>query len=200
MKQLSTALKNILPTVETTDIVPVEQKYSLTNADLKTITATANALIVKPEIFKEDLSASLKSLLNLQKSPSMTTRTVFRSDGCGADFELESVNFEPLTEEQRTKGLEFVKMMKRPMTTEGLNRLYTKLRLSTRHAKDDVDIDEKVRMAIYVDELKKHPANVVRNVLNIPYEFFPTLNELICDCEREERLLNCFECALKGGV
>lgn len=130
----------------------------------------------------------------------MTTRTVFHSDGCGADFELESVHFDPLTEEQKQKGLEFVRMMKRPMTTEGLNKLYTKLRLSTRHSKDCAEIDEKVRMAIYVDELKKHPANVVRRVLSIPYEFFPTLNELICDCEREERLLNCFEFALKGGV
>lgn len=127
----------------------------------------------------------------------MTTRILYRSDGCGADFELESVKFEPLTEEQKEKGLEFVRQMKRPMSTDGLNKLYAKLRLSTRHAKDDVDIDEKLRMVIYIDEMRKHPANVVRKVLNTPYEFFPTLNELICDCEREEYMLDCFERALQ---
>lgn len=125
----------------------------------------------------------------------MTTRIVYRSDGYGADFELEDVKFEPLTEEQKEKGLEFIRQMKRPMSSDGINKLYAKLRLSSRHS-NDVDIDEKVRMAIYVDEMRKHPANAVRKVMNTPYEFFPTLNELICDCEREEYMLNCFERAL----
>lgn len=124
------------------------------------------------------------------------TRIVYPADGCGAEFELERVKFEPLSEEQKAKGLEFIRLMKRPMAYDGINKLYAKLRLSTRHAKDDVDIDERVRMAIYVDELKKHPAFVVRKVMNIPYEFFPTLNELICDCQREENMIDCFERSL----
>lgn len=127
----------------------------------------------------------------------MTTRTVFHSDGRGADFELEKVKFEDLSEEQKEKGRDFIRMMKRPMSIDGLNKLYTRMRLATRHSKDDVDIDEKLRMAIYVDELHKHPANVVRKVMMTPYEFFPTLNELICDCEREEYILDCFERGLK---
>lgn len=195
MKQLSQILKDTYDTAKKTDLAVAEQKYTLTSEDSKTITQASDALIVKPEIFKEDLAASLKSLLNLHESPSMTTRIVYRSDGYGADFELEDVKFEPLTEEQKEKGLEFIRQMKRPMSSDGINKLYAKLRLSSRHS-NDVDIDEKVRMAIYVDEMRKHPANAVRKVMNTPYEFFPTLNELICDCEREEYMLNCFERAL----
>lgn len=135
--------------------------------------------------------------MNLQKNPVMTTRTVFHSDGYGAEFELEEVKFEDLSEEQKEKGREFIRMMRRPMSVDGLNKLYTRMRLATRHSKDDVNIDEKLRMAIYVDELHKHPANVVRKVMMTPYEFFPTLNELICDCARQEYILDCFERGLK---
>lgn len=110
---------------------------------------------------------------------------------------LEKVKFEDLSKEQKEKGLEFIRMMKRPMSIDGLNKLYTRMRLAARHSKDDVDIDEKLRMAIYVDELHKHPANIVRKVMMTPYEFFPTLNELICDCERQEYILDCFERGLK---
>ena len=119
----------------------------------------------------------------------MTTRIVYHSDGYGADFELESVKFEPLSEEQKEKGREFIRLMKRPMSEEGLKRLYMKLRLSSRHSVDDVEINEKMRMAIYVDGMRKFPAFIVRKVMNTPYEFFPTLNELICDCEREENMI-----------
>ena len=197
MKQLSEILNNTLNIAKPTDIVVAEQKYILTKDDLKTITVASDALIAKQEVFKDDLSASLKSLMNLQGSPRMTTRTVYSSDGYGADFELENVDFGNITEEQRSKGLGFIKAMNRPMSVAGLNQLYAKLRLSTIHAKDEVAIDEKVRMGIYIDELRKHPAYVVRKVLNIPYEFFPTLNELICDCEREEKIIKRFEKGLQ---
>lgn len=197
MKQLSKVLNNISPIAEKTDIAVVEQKCSSISVDSKTITAKANALIVQDNLTKDDLLASLKSLMNLQESPIMTNRTVFHSDGYGADFVPDRVEFGDLTEEQRQTGLEFVRQMKRPMSIDGLNKLYTRLRLATRHAKDDIDIDEKVRMAIYVEELRKHPANVARSVLKQNYEFFPTLNELICDCEREERLLSAIERGLK---
>ena len=69
MEKLSTVLKDTLHTVGSTDIVPAEQKYLLTSEDLKTITATANALVVQKMITEDDLLASLKSLLNLKENP-----------------------------------------------------------------------------------------------------------------------------------
>lgn len=136
--------------------------------------------------------------MNLQETPTMTSRTVFRSDGYGADFIPDTANFGTLTDEQRQKGLEFVKQMKRPMSIDGLNKLYTRLRLSTAHKKDEVPVEEAMRMAIYTEEMRKFPANVVRAVMKQTYEFFPTLNELICDCEREMYLLNAIERGLNG--
>ena len=127
----------------------------------------------------------------------MTSRTVFLSDGYGADFVPDKVEFGALTEEQRQTGLEFVKQMKRPMSAEGIKNLYTRLRLTSISRKDADDIDNATRMAIYIDEMRKFPANVVRSVMKQTYEYFPTLNELICDCEREEGLLNAVERGLK---
>ena len=200
MEKLSTVLKDTLHTAGTTDIVPVEQKYLLTSEDLKTITATANALVVQKMITEDDLLASLKSLLNLKENPKLTKRIAYPSDGYGARFYPDKVYFEKMTEEQKEKGLAFVSLMRRPMTVSGINKLYTRLRLATRHTKDEDEFDEKLRMAIYVDEMRKHPAHIVRSVMMQPYEFFPTLNELICDCEREEYILTITENALKKGV
>ncbi|MBR2578872.1 MAG: hypothetical protein IKE41_01880 [Clostridia bacterium] len=130
----------------------------------------------------------------------MTKRIAYPSDGYGVRFYPENVCFEKLTEEQKEKGLAFVSLMRRPITVSGINKLYTRLRLATRHTKDEDEFDEKLRMAIYVDEMRKYPAHIVRSVMMQPYEFFPTLNELICDCEREEYILTITENALKKGV
>ena len=123
----------------------------------------------------------------------MTSQTVFRSDGYGADFVPDKVEFENLTEEQRQAGLEFVRLMKRPMSVEGIKNLYTRLRLTSISRKDADDIDNATRMGIYIDEMRKFPANVVRSVMKQTYEYFPTLNELIYDCEREEKLITAVE-------
>lgn len=197
MKQLFKDLKDTLTIAEPTDTKAVVQRCSLTKDDSKTITATANALIVQDNLTKDDLLESLQSVMNLSKCPTMTSRTVFLSDGYGADFVPDKVDFGSLTEQQRQTGLEFVNQMKRPMSVEGIKNLYTRLRLTSISRKDADDIDNATRMAIYIDEMRKFPANVVRSVMKQTYEYFPTLNELICDCEREERLLNAVERGLK---
>ena len=197
MKQLFQDLKNILPTAERTDIVVAEPKCSSISVDLKTITAKANALIVKDNLTQENLLESLQSVMNLSECPNMTSQTVFRSDGYGADFVPDKVEFGVLTEQQRQTGLEFVRLMKRPMSVEGIKNLYTRLRLTSISRKDADDVDNATRMGIYIDEMRKFPANIVRSVMKQNYEYFPTLNELICDCEREERLLSAIERGLK---
>lgn len=135
--------------------------------------------------------------MNLSECPNMTSQTVFRSDGYGADFVPDKVEFGVLTEQQRQTGLEFVRLMKRPMSVEGIKNLYTRLRLTSISRKDADDVDNATRMGIYIDEMRKFPANIVRSVMKQNYEYFPTLNELICDCEREERLLSAIERGLK---
>lgn len=187
MKKLSVDLTNISNTAEKTDLILAERKCSLTNDDLRTIIQGANALMVQ-EPDAQKILAMLKSQIGLSKEPEVKTNMISR--GYGAEFIPSDVDFEEMTPQQKEKARQCVWALWRPMSDEGLIKLYTRLVLITKKAKGTSNIDETLRQAIYCEELKKYPANVVRAVMMRTYEFFPCLNELICECESECRILN----------
>ena len=188
MKQLSTALKNILPTAAQTISVPAVRKCSLTNADMKTITAEVEQLkVYLPQVQAEKALALLKLHGNLSKTP-VFRKEMIHTEKHGVFFVPVDIQCEELDESQKMLARNIVQDLCKPISNIEFTALWAKLRLLS--AFKEPHIDEKMAMRAYFEELKKYPASIVREVMNQAYKWFPSYYELKERCDNEMAYIN----------
>ena len=121
----------------------------------------------------------LKHTLNL---PLNTQRkTIFTEHG--TEF-VDEVSFGDLTQEQVEQANEVLQEFNKPLAKQEIVKLIARLQIICPE-KNKTQIDTAARTAIWVEELSKYPADVVTYALKSRYKWFPTLSEVLDNCDNE---------------
>lgn len=101
----------------------------------------------------------------------------------GIEFK-EKIKFYDLTEQDKTDIDVILSGYLRPLPASKLNELIAKLTVICPE-KEKTEIDRKLRAKIYIEELSKYPADIAIEVLNKRYRWFPSLAELLDNCDEK---------------
>lgn len=109
------------------------------------------------------------------------TRTIFTE--YGTEF-VDEVKFGSLTETQREQAMEAIRAYNTPLVASDIAKLVARLQIVSPE-KNKSEYDIKARTVIWVEELSKYPADVVTKVLKMRYRWFPSLAEVLENCDNE---------------
>ncbi len=109
------------------------------------------------------------------------TRTIFTE--YGTEF-VEEAKFGSLTKYQREQAMEAIQAYNTPMGAPEIAKLVARLQIISPE-KNKSEYDIKARTIIWVEELSKYPADVVNKVLKMRYRWFPSLAEVLENCDNE---------------
>lgn len=118
---------------------------------------------------------TLKLPLNINKHSIFTEH--------GYDYR-EEYDFSELTPEQKQQALEVVNAYFTPLHSIEIIKLITRLQIISPE-KDKTPIDLEARTSIWVEELRKYPADIVKTALKQKYRWFPALAEVLDYCDNE---------------
>lgn len=179
MKTLSQACTPILTTAEKTNNSLAQSQSSLTNRGGQMIITPQQLSQKTPKENDKSLSRLLKHTLKL---PLNTQRkTIFTE--YGAEF-VDEVSFGDMTQNQAEQAILVLREFNKPLPTQQIIKLIARLQIiCPERAK--TEYDTKARTAILVEELSKYPADVVNYVLRMRYKWFPSLSEVLDNCDNE---------------
>ena len=121
------------------------------------------------------LKHTLKLPLNTQR------KTIFTE--YGTEF-VDEVSFGDMTKEQVEQAKQVLREFNKPLPSQQIIKLIARLQIiCPERAKPEYDT--KARTAIWVEELSKYPADIVNCVLRMRYKWFPTLSEVLDNCDNE---------------
>ena len=89
-----------------------------------------------------------------------------------------------MTGEQIEQAKKAIKAYSRPLPKAEIIKLIARLQIICPE-KTKTQFDTKSRTAIWIEELSKYPADVVTYVLKMRYKWFPTLAEVLNNCDNE---------------
>lgn len=179
MKTLSQACTPILTTAEKINNLPAQSQYSLTNSDGQMIIIPQQLSQKTPKENDKSLSRLLKHTLKL---PLNTQRkTIFTE--YGAEF-VDEVRFGDMTQEQVEQATMVLREFNKPLPRQQIIKLIARLQIICPE-KNKAQFDTEARTAIWIEELSKYPADVVNYVLRMRYKWFPSLSEVLDNCDNE---------------
>ena len=122
----------------------------------------------------------MRHTLNL--SLSIATESKFTDE---AGWEpVYKVKIEKLSELEREEALRAIEMFSQPLETNEILQLMARLQVISPE-KERADIDAKARAAVWVEELRLYPADIVKKALKARYRWFPSLAEVLDRCDEE---------------
>lgn len=89
-----------------------------------------------------------------------------------------------MTEEQSNKAILILREFNKPLPSQQIIKLIARLQIICPE-KVKTEYDIKARTSIWVEELSKYPADVVNYVLKMKYRWFPSLAEVLDNCDNE---------------
>lgn len=191
MKTLSQACTPILTTAEKTNNSLAPSQSSSTNKGGQMITIPQRLSQKTPKendkILSQYLKHTLKFPLNTQRKTIITKY--------GAEF-FDKVSFGEMTPEQISKAKSIIEKCKTPLPEQEIVKLIARLQIICPE-KEKSDYDKKARTAVWVEELSKYPADVVTYALKMRYKWFPTLSEVLDNCDNEVAYRNLLEHGIK---
>ena len=101
----------------------------------------------------------------------------------GTEF-VDDIKFGKMTGEQIEQAKKAIKAYSRPLPKAEIIKLIARLQIICPE-KTKTQFDTKSRTAIWIEELSKYPADVVTYVLKMRYKWFPTLAEVLNNCDNE---------------
>ena len=117
----------------------------------------------------------------LNFSVNINKRDIFTEHGY--DYR-EEYDFSELTPEQRSQALEIVNAYFTPLDREEIIKLIARLQMIAPE-RNKTSFDVKARTSIWVEELSKYPADIVKTALKQKYRWFPALAEVLDYCDNE---------------
>lgn len=191
MKTLSQACTPILTTAEKTNSSPARSPSSLTNKGGQMITIPQRLSQKTPKENDKSLSQYLKHTLKLPLNTQK--RTIFTK--YGTEF-IDKVSFGEMTPEQISKAKSVIEKCKTPLPEQEIIKLIARLQIICPE-KEKTEYDKKARIAVWVEELSKYPADVVTYALKMRYKWFPALSEVLDNCDNEVAYRNLLERGIK---
>lgn len=89
-----------------------------------------------------------------------------------------------MTKEQVEQAKQVLREFNKPLPSQQIIKLIARLQIiCPERAKPEYDT--KARIAIWVEELSKYPADVVNYALRMRYKWFPALSEVLDNCDNE---------------
>lgn len=101
----------------------------------------------------------------------------------GAEF-VDEVSFGDMTQEQVEQATRVLMEFNKPLPKQQIIKLIARLQIICQE-KNKAQFDTEARTAIWVEELSKYPADVVNYVLKMKYRWFPSLAEVLDNCDNE---------------
>lgn len=98
-------------------------------------------------------------------------------------YPVQRVHIENMSHAQKMLALQAIRDFNAPLPAEEIIKLMYRLELVTTTAKEKSDIDKKARAAVWVEELSRYPADVVTKALKAKYKWFPSLAEVMDNCD-----------------
>lgn len=179
MKTLSQACTPILTTAEKTNNSLAPSQSFLTNRGGLMIITPQQLSQKTPQENDKSLSRLLKHTLKLPLNTQK--KTIFTE--YGTEF-VDEVSFGDMTKEQVEQAKQVLREFNKPLPSQQIIKLIARLQIiCPERAKPEYDT--KARIAIWVEELSKYPADVVNYALRMRYKWFPTLSEVLDNCDNE---------------
>ena len=179
MKTLSQVCTPILTTAEKTNNSLAQSRSSLTNRGGQMIITPQQLSQKTPEENDKSLSRLLKHTLKL---PLNTQRkTIFTE--YGTEF-VDEVSFGDMTQEQVEQATMVLREFNKPLPRQQIIKLIARLQIICPE-KNKAQFDTEARTAIWIEELSKYPADVVNYALRMRYKWFPSLAEVLDNCDNE---------------
>lgn len=177
MTTLSEGQENTSAIAKKTINLPVGQPCSLIKSGGKTI--TAQLLTQTPQENTSNLVQFLKHTLKLPVN--ISKRTVFTQNGC--DF-IEDIEVGEMTEPEKEQARQAVDLYLAPLPITEIIKFITRLQIIAPE-KEKTTIDIEARTSIWLEELRKYPADIVIMALKKKYRWFPSLAEVMDYCDNE---------------
>ena len=172
-------LTESVPALSTTGKVAENSKQTGKQLSV-TGSETVKSLTAKPPAENDkSLNQMLKS--RLTSCMKCKTKTVFTEHG--TDYK-EIIIFEGLDEAKKQEAQEILNAFLEPLPQDRILKGLTRLQVICPE-REKSEIDKKFRLKIYVEELRKYPADVVVMALLKKYKWFPALAELLDVCDNE---------------
>lgn len=95
-----------------------------------------------------------------------------------------TVRIDKMTAEQRSEALKAIEAYNAPLPDKVVISLMARLAVISPE-RDKTAIDTAARAAIWCEELRKYPADVVNKALRARYRWFPSLAEVLEKCDNE---------------
>lgn len=89
-----------------------------------------------------------------------------------------------MTQEQVEQATRVLMEFNKPLPKQQIIKLIARLQIICQE-KNKAQFDTEARTAIWVEELSKYPADVVNYVLKMKYRWFPSLAEVLDNCDNE---------------
>lgn len=101
----------------------------------------------------------------------------------GAEF-VDEVSFGDMTQEQVEQATMVMTEFNKPLPRQQIIKLIARLQIICPE-KNKAQFDTEARTAIWIEELSKYPADVVNYALRMRYKWFPSLAEVLDNCDNE---------------
>lgn len=111
----------------------------------------------------------------------MEIHSKFGEYGWEPDYRL---NTEGMTDEKKATAMRIIEGYYQPMPAQEIVKLIARLQIIAPE-REKTGVDMRARTAIWVEELRSYPADVVQKALKARYRWFPSLAEVLEKCANE---------------